>query len=248
MLDRASIEKEIQDTRKQLAALEKDVKQLRDWVSSNERALAGMNETLRRITEDGISKARADLNLREGDLQRLRGLIVQNEKILARIGDIERKRKDIATLEQEQERLIVLLERHRTELRQFEQEYEEITRPAAPTAMQPCELVLPNNQRIPLDPAKGTYMIGWYDATAGAAPDIDLHPVGGSAQGVSRQHAILRLAAGQWTLTDLGSTNGSFLNDAPMAPNSTVALRDRTRIRLGNVIVFFRYITQTTRL
>jgi pSer/pThr/pTyr-binding forkhead associated (FHA) protein len=112
----------------------------------------------------------------------------------------------------------------------------------------PCELVLPNNLRIPLDPGKGTYMIGWYDAAAGGPPDIDLHPLGGSAQGVSRQHAILRLAAGQWTLTDLGSTNGTFINDAPMASNSTVALRDKTRIRLGNVLVFFRYITQTTRL
>jgi hypothetical protein len=206
-----------------------------------------MNETLRRITEDGISKARADLGMREGDLQRLRGQIVQNEKLLARIADIERKRKDIATLEEEQERIIVLLERHRAELRQFEQEYEDMTRPAHGVAM-PCELVLPNNQRIPLDTAKGTYVIGWYDASAGSAPDIDLHPVGGSAQGVSRQHVTLRFTGGQWTLTDLGSTNGTFLNDAPMAPNSTVALRDRTRIRLGNVLVFFRYITQTTRL
>ncbi|NNJ11576.1 FHA domain-containing protein [Chloroflexales bacterium ZM16-3] len=249
MLDRAAFEKENQDTRKQLAALEKDVKQLRDWVSSNERALNGMNESLRRITEDGITKARAGLSVREGDLQRLRGVIAKNDKILSRIGDIERRRKDIATLEEEQERLIVLLERNRTELRQFEQEYEEMTRPAAPpAALAPCEVVLPNNLRIPLDPGKGTYMVGWYDAAAGASPDIDLHPVGGSAQGVSRQHAIIRLAEGQWTVTDLGSTNGTFLNDAPMTPNSTVALRDRTRIRLGNVIIFFRYITQTTRL
>jgi hypothetical protein len=247
MLDRASIEKETQDTRKQLGALEKDVKQLRDWISNNERALSGMNETLRRITEDGISKARADLGMREGDLQRLRGQIARNEKLLARIADIERKRKDIATLEEEQERIIVLLERHRAELRQFEQEYEDMTSPA-PTAAMPCELVLPNNKRIPLDAAKGTYVIGWYDASADTAPDIDLHPVGGSAQGVSRHHATLRFTGGQWSITDLGSTNGTFLNDAAMAPNSTVALRDRTRIRLGNVIVFFRHITQTTRL
>lgn len=248
MLDRAAIEKETQDTRKQLAGLEKDVKQLRDWVASNERALNGMNETLRRITEDGIMKARSDLAMREADMQRLRGAVAKNEKILARIGEIARKRKDIATLEEEQERLIVLLERHRAELLQMEQEYEEMTRPAAPAALTPCEVVLPNNHRIPLDPGKGSYTVGWYDAAAGAAPDIDLHPVGGSAQGVSRQHAVIRLSDGQWTISDLGSTNGTFLNDTQMAPNSTVALRDRTRIRLGNVIIFFRHITQTTRL
>jgi hypothetical protein len=247
MLDRAAIEKEIQDTRKQLAAQEKDVKQLRDWVSANERGLAGMQETLRRITEDGISKARADLAQRETELQRLRGAVAQNEKILARIGEIERKRKDIATLEEEQERLIVLLEKHRTDLRQLELEYAGLTRPAT-ALLPPCEVVLPNNQRIALDSAKGEYLIGWYDAAAGAAPDIDLHPLGGSAQGVSRQHAVLRASAGQWALSDLGSTNGTFINDAPLAPNSTVALADRTRIRLGNLVIFFRYITQTTRL
>ncbi|WP_161569157.1 FHA domain-containing protein [Candidatus Oscillochloris fontis] len=249
MLDRTAIEKETQDTRKQLAAMEKEVKQLRDWMASNERALAGMNETLRRITEDGITKARADLAVREGDLQRMRGIIAHNEKILTRISDIARKRKDIATLEQEQERLIVLLERHRTELRQLEHEYEEMIRPAsAPAALVPCEVVLPNNYRIPLDPGKGSYMIGWYDAAAGTAPDIDLHPVGGSAQGVSRQHAVIRLIDGQWVITDLGSTNGTFLNDMRMSPNSSTVIQDRTRIRLGNVIIFFRYITQTTRL
>ncbi|NTV64433.1 MAG: hypothetical protein HGA65_12975, partial [Oscillochloris sp.] len=197
MLDRTAIEKETQDTRKQLAALERDVKQLRDWMANNERALAGMNETLRRITEDGITKARADLATREADLQRLRNVIARNEKILARINDIARKRKDIATLEEEQERLIVLLERHRSELRQLEQEYDEMTRPAAPpAALVPCEVVLPNNYRVPLDPGKGNYMIGWYDAAASMTPDIDLHPVGGSAQGVSRQHALIRLVNG----------------------------------------------------
>ncbi|EFO80649.1 FHA domain-containing protein [Oscillochloris trichoides DG-6] len=171
MLDRTAIEKETQDTRRQLAAMEKEVKQLRDWMANNERALAGMNETLRRITEDGITKARADLALREGDLQRMRGIIARNEKILARINDIARKRKDIATLEQEQERLIVLLERHRTELRQLEQEFEEMVRPtSAPSGLVPCEIVLPNNYRIPLDPGKGNYMIGWYDASAGTRP------------------------------------------------------------------------------
>nr|WP_238530480.1 FHA domain-containing protein [Oscillochloris trichoides] len=58
----------------------------------------------------------------------------------------------------------------------------------------------------------------------------------------------MRLIDGQWIITDLGSTNGTFLNDMRMSPNSSTALQDRTRIRLGNVIIFFRYITQTTRL
>ena len=61
MSDRPSIEKEIADTQQTISQLEKDIKQLRDWISSNERAVGGMPESLRRITEDGITRARADL-------------------------------------------------------------------------------------------------------------------------------------------------------------------------------------------
>lgn len=245
MSDRASIEKEINDVRGNLGRIEKDVRQLRDWISSNERSLGGMQEALRRITEDGIAKARNDLAQRENELQRLRGTLVLNERVLGKLIEIDRKENDISTLEREQERIIVLLERHRAELNQLKAEYEELSRP---TILPPCELVLPNNQRFPLDSGKGEYLIGWRDAQGTVVPDIDLHPVGGSTQGVSRKHALLRFESGQWHLIDLGSTNGSFVNDTPVAPNQPLPLRDKTTLRFGQIQVFFRYITQTTRL
>jgi len=245
MTDRPAIEKEIQDLKARIGQIDKDVKQLRDWVSANERSLNGMQETLRRITEEGITRARADLSQREQEAQRLRGELAQNERVLAVIGEVERKERDISTLEREQEKIIVLLERHRTELRQLKLTFDELTRP---TSLPPCEVVLPNNQRVPLDAHQGEYVIGWNDGTGGPLPDIDLHAVGGSAQGVSRRHAILRFIDRQWTLLDLGSTNGTYLNDARVAPNIPVVLSDRSRLRLGNIQVFFRYVTQTTRL
>lgn len=246
MIDRTGIEKDIGDVRRSIGGLEKEVKQLRDWISQNERALPGMQEALRRITEEGLVKARADLAQRENELQRLRASLAQSERVLAKLTDIERKRRDIGALEQEQERIIVLLEKQRTDLRLLEEEYEQLTRPAV--ALPPCEVVLPNNQRLPLSAQKGEYLIGWYDGSAAQAPDIDLQAVQGSTNGVSRRHAILRTVNGEWTITDLSSTNGTFLNEAPLAPNHVTTLRDKTRIRLGNITIFFRYITQTTRL
>ncbi|MBC8074995.1 MAG: FHA domain-containing protein [Chloroflexales bacterium] len=245
MTDRPGIEKEIVDARKSLGQIEKDVKQLRDWIAGNERSLNGMQETLRRITEEGISRARADLAERETGLQRLRETLAHNDRLLNLLNEIDRKANDIATLEREQEKTIVLLERHRTELRQLQSGYDELTRP---NVLPPCELVLPNNQRVSLDGHKGEYIIGWHDAKGGPIPDIDLHALGGSAQGVSRRHAVLRFAGGQWHVLDLASTNGTFLNDVPVAPNTLLPIADKTKIRLGNIMMFFRYVTQTTRL
>lgn len=245
MSDRATVEKEIQDLKGQIGQNDKDIKQLRDWISSNERSLNGMQETLRRITEEGITRARADLAQREQEAQRLRGELAQNEKVISLLSDIERKERDISTLEREQEKIIVLLERHRTELLQLKGSYDQLTRP---NVLPPCEVVLPNNQRIPLDTSRAEYVIGWNDGSAGPLTDIDLHPVGGSTNGVSRRHAILRYIDRQWMLMDLGSTNGTYVNDARVAPNTPMILHDRSRIRFGNIQVFFRYITQTTRL
>ncbi|HEX9369707.1 MAG TPA: FHA domain-containing protein [Roseiflexaceae bacterium] len=245
MSDRPSIEKEINDTKKSIGQLDKDIKQLRDWISSNERAVGGMPETLRRITEDGITRARADLAQRENDLQRLRGTLAENQKLLGVLTDMERKAQDIATLEQEQEKIIVLLERHRAELRELQLAYEDLTRPVV---RPPCELVLPNNQRVPLDAQRAEYVIGWRDAQSSAGPAIDLNTIGGSALGVSRRHAVLRFGGGQWTIEDLGSTNGTFLNESPLAPHAPTALQDKTTIRVGSVKIFFRYVLQTTRL
>lgn len=245
MSERPSIEKEIADTKQTIGQLEKDIKQLRDWISGNERAVGGMPESLRRITEDGITRARADLAQRENQMQQLRGSLADNQKLLNLLMDMDRKARDIAVLEQEQEKTIVLLERHRAELRQFQLSYAELTRPLIQA---PCELVLPNNQRFPLDTQDAELVIGWRDARALVGPAIDLTDIGASAQGVSRQHAIMRCSAGRWTIEDMGSTNGTYLNESPLAPRIPTLLQDKITIRVGQIKLYFRYVTQTRRL
>jgi hypothetical protein len=68
-----------------------------------------------------------------------------------------------------------------------------------------------------------------------AAPEIDL--AGAPADpGVSRLHAMLeRRSDGVIVVRDLGSTNGTTVNDdpVPIAPESPVALGDGDRVRVG---------------
>jgi pSer/pThr/pTyr-binding forkhead associated (FHA) protein len=53
---------------------------------------------------------------------------------------------------------------------------------------------------------------------------------------VSRRHAELELVAG-WTIRDLGSTQGTFVNDARIDQPTT--LRHGDRVRFGDIAMFF---------
>jgi FHA domain len=84
--------------------------------------------------------------------------------------------------------------------------------------------------------------IGRRSTGKAADPEIDLS---GSPQdtGISHLHAVLRRGSdGGWTVADLGSRNGTTLNDdaRPLEPGRPTALADRDRIHLGawTTIVF----------
>jgi diguanylate cyclase (GGDEF)-like protein len=57
-------------------------------------------------------------------------------------------------------------------------------------------------------------------------------------QSISRHHALIRLSPdGLITLTDLGSTNGTFLNGQRIDSDVPVPLADGDRMRIGSVVV-----------
>jgi len=56
--------------------------------------------------------------------------------------------------------------------------------------------------------------------------------------GVSRRHVRIRIADEHYTLEDLGSRNGTWINDEPVT--TSVDLRDGDRIRVGGVPLIFR--------
>jgi pSer/pThr/pTyr-binding forkhead associated (FHA) protein len=57
---------------------------------------------------------------------------------------------------------------------------------------------------------------------------------------VSRRHAEISYANGQYVLRDLGSSNGTFVNDKPLGSGSVYILKQGDRIRFGKVTYEFQ--------
>ncbi|MEO1287068.1 MAG: FHA domain-containing protein [Chloroflexota bacterium] len=67
---------------------------------------------------------------------------------------------------------------------------------------------------------------------------VDLTPYGAADRGVSREHAQVHMQDAKIYLTDLGSTNGTYLRGERLAPNEPELLQK------GNEILFGRLSAQ----
>ncbi|KAF0107237.1 MAG: winged helix family two component response transcriptional regulator [Anaerolineaceae bacterium] len=92
------------------------------------------------------------------------------------------------------------------------------------------------------DPQKHEHILPPESAVIGRAVECDV--VIASAR-VSREHARLRREGRKWFLEDLGSTNGTFLNDERIP--RPMELRDGDQISIGEVIFTFHDPDTTTR-
>lgn len=75
--------------------------------------------------------------------------------------------------------------------------------------------------------------------TAGAI--FDLSPLGGYHLGVSRRHAIVRRVDHGYELIDLGSSNGTWLNDERLVPHRPYPLASGSQVRLARMRVYVLY-------
>jgi serine/threonine-protein kinase len=69
--------------------------------------------------------------------------------------------------------------------------------------------------------------------------DIDLGPHGAEASGISRRHARLIRQGQTWLIDDLGSLNGTYLNDVKLYPGSPVPLNNDDVIRCSKLSLVF---------
>jgi serine/threonine-protein kinase len=88
-------------------------------------------------------------------------------------------------------------------------------------------------------PLQEEILLGRTDPHAPRQPEVDLELYGGAQAGVSRRHARLLRRLEGWLLEDLHSTNGTFLNNAPVPPERPVRVRSGDVIRCGQLTLVF---------
>lgn len=82
--------------------------------------------------------------------------------------------------------------------------------------------------------------IGRWDADNGVFPDIDLDAHDEDAK-VSRRHARIRRSDGSYSIEDLGSTNGTYVNRGRrLLPGSAQALNDGDEVIVGKTFLRFQ--------
>ncbi|AGL18554.1 FHA domain-containing protein [Actinoplanes sp. N902-109] len=89
----------------------------------------------------------------------------------------------------------------------------------------------PGSRTVTLQPPQ--VRIGRASASQGTTPDIDLRD---DDPGVSHNHALLTLSVdGSWLLSDLGSTNGTYVNDEqkPLTAGQSRSLAPGDRVHVG---------------
>lgn len=79
-----------------------------------------------------------------------------------------------------------------------------------------------------------TYRLGRGSVTIGRLPDCDIVV---ADPGASRQHAQVRFDGGRFVLSDLGSTNGTLVNDVRATER---VLEDGDRVTIGSTVLEFR--------
>lgn len=83
----------------------------------------------------------------------------------------------------------------------------------------------------------GNNLVGRWDPETGAFPEVDLDADDPEAK-VSRKHALIRIDAGNITIEDIGSLNGTYVNRQPrLQPGSPLNLKDGDEIIIGKTFL-----------
>lgn len=97
--------------------------------------------------------------------------------------------------------------------------------------------VIPGSRRHLAIALADRILIGRSDGGTDATLGLDLTQYDGIDKGVSREHASLQLSDQGIILQDLGSTNGTLLNNSHLPPRQPFLLRTGDEIRFGDLLV-----------
>lgn len=97
-------------------------------------------------------------------------------------------------------------------------------------------VIMNSGRRIKLD-MSDELLIGRKDNARSIFPDVDLGLDGGYDSGVSRRHAILSYTPSMYTVTDLGSANGTFVNGHRIASQVATRLSHGDELTCGTLLM-----------
>jgi FHA domain. len=75
---------------------------------------------------------------------------------------------------------------------------------------------------------------------------LDLSPLEGYIMGVSKEHLRIQGVENGYQITDLGSTNGTWVNDVRLTANQPAILPNAARVRMGRMELYFIYRLKTS--
>jgi pSer/pThr/pTyr-binding forkhead associated (FHA) protein len=108
-------------------------------------------------------------------------------------------------------------------------------KPAAPLPVSGAQInlhIIRTGQIIPLE-GRTDFTIGRISEGQSILPDIDLSPYDAYSQGVSRLHATLKVRDSLFYIEDLGSSNGTRINNNKIQPLSDQLIHNGDVIALG---------------
>ncbi len=99
-----------------------------------------------------------------------------------------------------------------------------------------AQLVLASSDGSRLEiPTKDEVMIGREDPISEVFPDVDLTSLGGMEKGVSRKHAVIHRSGADYTVEDMGSTNGTYINKKRIQPHAPQTIKPGDEVRFGKL-------------
>jgi hypothetical protein len=101
----------------------------------------------------------------------------------------------------------------------------------------------PKSIVITPDMLKEQVIIGRRDPITEQSPPVDLDDFAGYRMGVSRKHAILELLNGNLMVSDLGSSNGTYLNGKRLPMRQPQVVINGDMIRLGQIAITVQFVS-----
>ena len=96
--------------------------------------------------------------------------------------------------------------------------------------------IIRSGQILPLEGPR-EYIVGRVSSGQSILPDVDLEPYAAYESGVSRLHVRIKIEDNQISVTDLGSANGTRLNNEKLSAHQSYPLNNKDVLRLGRLSI-----------